>query len=226
MSSEHRQVGKYDIRVFVTNGTWRQNCYLVSHADSGEQILIDPGERVDDLTAAIANGGPLRQILLTHAHHDHVAGASFYAQKHSIPCLVHEGDQRLLRHAPMYALRFAGVHIAPILEASAFRCPVSWAFATTTIHAVHSPGHTQGSVCYDFGEFCFTGDTLLNKKIGRTDLPGGDDAQLVASVTSLLASFDKGSLTLFPGHGSSWTLDEARSWWKTAGKDADKANDQ
>lgn len=208
--------GDLRVETIVTRGPWRENCYLVEHAPSGEQAVIDPGGDAERIVAALAaRGGPVRHLLLTHAHHDHVGAAAAVARHFGLTCLLHGADERLLRHAPMYALRFAGKRIEPPRPYATFREPPELGLGPHPIRAVHTPGHTPGSVCFRVGDLAFTGDTVLRESVGRTDLPGGDWEVLAATVTALLEALPPRT-TLLPGHGGTWTAAEARAWWPGA----------
>lgn len=207
-------LGDYRITKIVTGQYWMENCYLVSHLPSGEQALIDPGENADSIVQAVLdNGTQLRYIFLTHAHHDHVGAVAALCRRFDLPCRVHKDDLRLLRHAPMYALRFAHKQIQAADRIEIFDEQISFSLGKQQIRVIHTPGHTSGSVCFSFDNFVFTGDTLMNQHIGRTDLPGGDPALLASSVNQLLA-YLSGETILFPGHGEPWPLEQAHIWWK------------
>ena len=179
--------GEYQITTIVTGELWKENCYLVNHLPSGEQVLIDPGDDPDLIVQAVLDGGAkLRHILLTHAHHDHVGAVAALCRRFGLPCDVHKGDARLLRHAPMYASRFAGKRIEPPEPFRAYEDQPVFQLGERSIETIHTPGHTSGSVCSKVGDFVFTGDTLLYERVGRTDLPGGDAALLVTSVRWLM----------------------------------------
>jgi len=189
---------------------------MVCHMPSIEAAVIDPGGNADDIIGTVLGDSvTVRRILLTHAHHDHVGAVAALCRRFRIACEIHKGDARLLRHAPMYALRFGGKHFEAAEPSNAFDGPWVIQLGLRQINVVHTPGHTAGSVCYDFGGFLFTGDTLLYHHVGRTDLPGGDATLLNRSIQNLLDIFPDDTV-LFPGHGRVWTIGEARLWWHEA----------
>jgi hydroxyacylglutathione hydrolase len=207
-------LGDYQVSRIVSE-YWQENCYLVNHTPSGELAVIDPGNAGDSIIQAVEQkGANLKHVFLTHAHHDHVASVAMIHQRFSVECTLHQADLRLLRHAPMYAMRFGGCKIQAPKPFATFSAPAEFEFGTGTIRIFHSPGHTSGSVCYLFDGFSFTGDTLLHKQIGRTDLPGGETETLLASVNRLVEEIPA-EYTLFPGHGKSWKVEDALTWWKT-----------
>jgi glyoxylase-like metal-dependent hydrolase (beta-lactamase superfamily II) len=206
-------IGEYRITT-ITGDYERENCFLVGHIPSGEQVVIDPGNHSDVIKQVAAKGGTrLRNVLLTHAHYDHVGAVAILCRDYGIPCDVHKDDARLLRQAPVYALRFAKRRIELPGPARLFDGKHMFSFGERTIQVVHTPGHTPGSVCYSFSGFAFTGDTLMHQLVGSTDLPGGDVATLSLSIDRLLESLPDDTI-LFPGHGVPWTLKEAKVWWQ------------
>ena len=213
-------LGQCRILRIVTGEAWRENCYLVTDVPSGEMALVDPGDDGDlIIRAVLEDGARLHHILLTHAHHDHVGAVAALCRRFGLACDIHKDDARLLRHAPMYALMFAHRHIEPPAPFRLFEDQPVLQLGERSVQVIHTPGHTFGSVCYDFGGFVFTGDTLLYQCVGRTDLPGGDAKMLAASVSRLVERLP-GDTVMFPGHGRQWTLSEAQNWWQEAAASA------
>jgi hydroxyacylglutathione hydrolase len=210
------ELGACELRVVVTGGLWKENCYLVRDRATGAQVIIDPGGEADLIIERLDGGNPPSLILLTHAHHDHVGAVAALARRYSIQCVLHKNDSRLLRHAPMYAWRFTGSTIEPPAPVRTYEGQPMFTLGGRPITVIHTPGHTSGSVCYDFGEFLFTGDTLLYRSVGRTDLPGGDRSALVTSVDTLLAGLAPETL-ICPGHGRPFSAGLARAWWAETG---------
>jgi hydroxyacylglutathione hydrolase len=209
-----RQFGRFLVVTIPSGEPWKENCYLVRHEDSREQVVIDPGGPAETIAEAVEqHGGRLQRILLTHAHHDHVAAVTELRRRHQIPCYLHAHDARLLRHAPIYSVRFGGERMEPVRDVSTFEGEPDFPFGDGQISTIHTPGHTAGGVVYCLPAFTFTGDTLFNQRVGRTDLPGGDAAALSSSISRLLDRLP-GDAVLFPGHGRPWVAAEARAWWQ------------
>jgi glyoxylase-like metal-dependent hydrolase (beta-lactamase superfamily II) len=216
ITREKSRVGGYDITTLVSDERWCENCYLVRHAASSEQILIDPGGNADGIIQAVVDQGEnLKMILITHAHHDHVMALSAVHQRFSVPCYVQKEDVKLMRQAPMYAMVFASQQIPAFIDFQAMTDQDVLRTKSQMIQVIHSPGHTLGSVCYGFGGFVFTGDTLFYKHMGRSDTPGASAEQLKDSISRLTATLS-GETVLFPGHGRAWTAGEAKRWWEHA----------
>lgn len=211
--------GEFQVNIFTTGAPWKENCYLVHHLPSGEQVIIDPGDDAEGIAQAVLYGGDkLCAIWLTHAHHDHVGAVAALCRTFSLVCDLHKGDMRLLRHAPMYALLFASKHIEAPEPIRTYEELPQLQLGQRAVEVIHTPGHTPGSVCYRLGSFVFTGDTLLYECVGRTDLPGGDAAQLKTSISRLVESMP-GDTVILPGHGRTWTVADARVWLQAATND-------
>jgi len=215
----HQRIGEFEIQTIRSGAPWKENCYLVRHLPTGEQVVIDPGADAETIIQAVlANGSELDQIWLTHAHHDHIVAVAGLCRHFGISCRLHKADQRLLRHGPMYAQRFAGLEIEAPTDVQFFKLPCEFQIGGHRVEIVSTPGHTSGSVCYALEGFVFTGDTLIYEHVGRTDLPGGDDTLIKASVSQLLENLPAETI-LFGGHGRPWTVAQSQKWWQTVRSD-------
>lgn len=206
----------FHVVMYTPDLVWRENCYLLCFQDQ-ECFIIDPGFACEDVCSYVESHGYLvKGILLTHAHHDHLASADYISGHFHVPCILHEADKRLLMHAPMYALRFAQETIKRPANIMWLTDAVGDNLAGQYgIHVIHTPGHTPGGVCYICGNVIFSGDTIVKGYVGRTDLPGSNREQLEASVEQLFASQEiPDGMDLYPGHGLAWTISEAREWWR------------
>jgi glyoxylase-like metal-dependent hydrolase (beta-lactamase superfamily II) len=209
--------GDLSIETFVT-GTWRENCYLVTDRGASETAVIDPGDDHERLIEFIENRGyRVTLILLTHAHYDHVGAVAALSEHTGLPCHVHRDDKKLLRRAPLYALSFEKKKIPLPTSIELFDDCAKFELGSRVFESMPCPGHTPGGTCFRIENLLFVGDTILIRKRGRTDLPGGDAETLEASIARLLGELE-GDFAIFPGHGAPWTLDEARSWWAEQGE--------
>lgn len=209
---ETYQHGAFSVAAIPTGERWGAICYVVRDASSGEAVIVDPGGASSAIRAAVAGlGASVRGVLLTHAHHDHVGAAAEVAAHFGVRCHIHSADFKLLRKAATYSVAFGGRPFPPVTDPVALDAEGS-TFAFGPLRIVHTPGHTPGSCSFFFPGFVFTGDTLLHREVGRTDLPGSDRAALVASVDEImrLASDDD---ILYGGHPRPWRAGEARRWW-------------
>lgn len=204
----------------IETGRWRENTYLVYFRPTSLLFIIDPGADGAKIINLIEKQGVAPSfILLTHAHHDHVASVGPICQKYKIPFYLHPNDQRLLRQAPMYSISFGDGAIETPGTPTLFDAldgqrwtALTLEFEAGLIQALHTPGHTSGGVSYLMEGVIFTGDTLLHSQVGRTDLPGADKTLRASSVRSLF-SLSTPETRLFPGHGEPWSVEEARRWW-------------
>jgi glyoxylase-like metal-dependent hydrolase (beta-lactamase superfamily II) len=184
------------------------NCTLLGDPEAGEAIVIDPGDEVGRIHRRLVELGlKLKQIIVTHAHIDHVGGALRLKQLTGAPILLNENDLPLLN---MMAQQAAWVGIAPPETA-----PPDANLANGQLvglerypaEVIHTPGHTQGSVCLHFAplKLLVAGDTLFAGSIGRTDLPGGDYDQIIDSIQSRLLALPDETRVL-TGHGPATTI--------------------
>ena len=189
-------------------GSFGSNCYLL--VSGSQAAVVDPSADADViLQKAAEKGATLQYILLTHGHFDHICSLDTLREKAGIPAYVHTLDAELTEDAHRNAF-FTFFH-----NYRTWRRPETLlvdgdtlSLGETTIRVLHTPGHTNGSVCFDCGgEFLITGDTLFAQGFGRYDLYGGDPYLLKDSLQKL-AKLPQ-STTIYPGHGSSASLAEA-----------------
>ena len=180
-------------------GAYQTNCYIAWGEDSDDCIVIDPGYNPETvLFAAKQLGKEIAGILLTHGHFDHVGAVRGIAEKTGCPVYIHPGD--LSQPEEMTAGPLSYTHTYG--EGDTVR------LAGLTLRVLSTPGHTPGSVCLLTENTLFSGDTLFQDSIGRTDFPGGNFAQMRASLNRLAAMED--DLRVLPGHGPATTLHEEK----------------
>lgn len=193
------------------------NCTVLADAATREAIIIDPGGEVERIAAIVrANDLTVRAIIHTHAHLDHILHTRDVKQAHGGEVCLHPGDRPLYDAAAIQAAMFGWAPPAMTPVERWLADGDRLAFGAQAAVVVHTPGHTPGSVCFEVavpGErtVLFAGDTLFRRGVGRTDLPGGDTAQLRASIRERLYTRDLDAVVV-PGHGPTTTLgDEARA---------------
>ena len=183
------------------------NCYLLTE-DGKTAVAIDPGEETV-LIEAEKRGLTVTHVLLTHCHFDHIGGCLALQQAGAkVGCCKDELFQ--LQHQAEGARLFG---LAPALDFTpdfTFSGGDKLTFGGISFEVIATPGHTQGSVCILAGDALFSGDTLFQGSVGRTDLPGGDFRALEKSVKTLYAL--AGDYTVYPGHGGRTTLSFERKY--------------
>jgi hydroxyacylglutathione hydrolase len=192
--------------VSLPNGQFAENCYLVADRRTREAAIIDPGEEPALFLAELDNRAwTLRAIWLTHAHIDHIIGVGAVHAKTGAPIYLHPLDRPLYDALPQYGT-WIGMNLDPppspehelgleqVLRVGRFQFAVRF-----------TPGHSPGSVSFLGEGMIFGGDVLFNGSVGRTDLPGGDSATLMATIQSQFLSLPD-STVVHSGHGPDTTI--------------------
>ncbi len=188
------------------------NCTLMGDEEAGEAIVIDPGDEIARIHRRLTELGlQLKQILITHAHIDHVGGALRLKKLTGAPIFLNQNDLPLLKMMETQAawLGIPTPETAPPDESLADGMVVG--LSRYPAEVLHTPGHTQGSVCLHFTplKLLIAGDTLFAGSIGRTDLPGGNYGQILDSIGARLLPLPDETQVL-PGHGSATTIGQER----------------
>jgi hydroxyacylglutathione hydrolase len=196
----------------VVVGPFAMNAWLAACSETGEAVLIDPGAELPRVLALRRpEGFTVKRILLTHGHVDHAAGAAEAREATGAPVSIHEGDVPWLAMLPRQAAMFGLEDARPLTPDATLADGEVVTVGRQSATVLHTPGHCPGSVSLWFEEagVVFTGDTLFQGSVGRTDLPGGDFEQLARSITGKL--FTLGDAVKFlPGHGPGGTIGEER----------------
>lgn len=203
----------------VVVGPIQCNCYIISDPVNKKAYLIDPGAESQELLAYLEKMKlELEAVLITHAHLDHVGGIEMLYEKFPSPVYYHAGDIPLYTHLDVQAESF-GWQLSqlearqPTIGDPSLRDGEDHIFATGAVKVLHTPGHTPGSVCFlaDGAEkIVFTGDTLFQGSIGRTDLWGGSFPQIIDSIKERLLTLAD-DVKVMPGHGDHTSIGQERA---------------
>ena len=185
-------------------GRMQANCYIVQAGD-GTAAVVDPGDEAARLLQHLQSTGlRVTAVWLTHGHFDHIGAADALRAAFSCPIVALAAEAALLAD-PQKNLSSAFSPVPLSLTADTLLADGdTFAFGGETVGVLHTPGHTSGSCCYKLGKWLFTGDTLFDGSIGRTDFPTGDPTALSLSLERLVAIPD--DLCVLPGHGAATTL--------------------
>ncbi len=195
----------------VVVGLFRENCYIVGSRRTGEAICVDPGDEPAEILALARDMGVrITRIVCTHAHLDHIMAVRAVKEATGAPFLLHADDLDLAGQLPLVARAWLGSEVPPAPAPDYLvRDGDDFEIAGVSLTALHTPGHTQGSICVHGGGMLFSGDTLFRGSIGRTDLPGGDHEQLMRSITERLLDLPDDTIVL-PGHMQETTIGAER----------------
>jgi glyoxylase-like metal-dependent hydrolase (beta-lactamase superfamily II) len=194
-------------------GAIAENTYLVGCSETGEAVIVDPGGETARVAALREPGGfRVTRILLTHGHFDHIQGAAEAKELFDAPISIHPGDRELYEGLQQQLMMFG-------FDDPGAPPPVDHLFEDGEVfqigkqqgRVIHTPGHTQGGCCFLFPEakVIITGDTLFTGSIGRTDLPGGDLAQIVRSLRERVLTVGD-DVRFYPGHGPDGLIGDER----------------
>lgn len=188
----------------LTVGAFQENCYLIQpDSDSPAIYIIDPGEEANHIIEVIEqqNFEP-QAILLTHAHLDHIKATGALCKHFGIDVFCHADDVELFK-SPLNDFTPYLARDVEFPEPKTFEQFVG----EREFQILHTPGHTQGGclLYFEAGPLAFSGDTIFQGSVGRTDLPGGDHTQLIASIKREVFSLPP-QTRLYPGHGPFTTV--------------------
>ena len=200
---------------FPLGALWT-NGYLFWDEATKDAFFVDPGGSTQEVTDFIsANNLNLKAILLTHGHIDHVAGIHELVPFTGDNIYIHHDDAAMLRKPSRQLQALLGVSFGGLENFREVEDGTRLEFSGYKVEAIHTPGHTEGSVCYmvedDGGhKVLLSGDTLFAQSVGRTDLEGGDDVKLEASLRRLAELPD--GLHVLPGHGPDTNIGSEREF--------------
>ncbi len=179
-----------------------ENTYLIFGTDS--VLVIDPGIGFEPSKEDL-QGLPVSKIILTHGHFDHIYGTKSLVEKYGATVYIHTEEAEYLSNLSLCDPIGTGLPITLPKADVLVNDGDIIDFEAHKIEVIHTPGHTPGSMCLLADKIMFSGDTVFQNSIGRTDFPRGSASQMRASLNKL-KQFD-GGITIYPGHGDPTTLE-------------------
>jgi len=193
-------------------GRLQCNCSIIADENTREAMVIDPGDDIGDIQAILQKHGVrVKQIVITHAHIDHVGGAMKLRTATGAPILLNQKDHALLKMLDMQAA-WLGMSAPDEVEVDRTVTDADKVEAGALVaNVIHTPGHTEGSICLYFPaeQKLIAGDTLFAGSIGRTDLPGGSFDKIIRSLHEKVLSLPDETIVV-PGHGPLTTIGDER----------------
>lgn len=199
----------------LTVGPFQSNCHIVACADTGEAVIFDAGAEAPRILETVRSMQVMvKAVVNTHAHIDHVSGVADVVEALGVPVFMHRDDLPLYEGVPRQAVMFGlpAPKIVPIQRYLEEGDVIH--VGRLTGRVMKMPGHTPGHVIVVFDAetppFAVVGDVLFQGSIGRTDLPGGDHAQMMKSLERFLPMPD--NTAIYSGHGPATTIGEEKRW--------------
>lgn len=185
----------------IVVGVFAENCWVIGSRRTSEGIVIDPGDQPDEILALARDMGVnIKTIANSHAHLDHILGVRGVHEATGASFAFHQSDLEIAKGAAQSAARMLGQEIEPPPAPDRFLADGDEVEVDgLKLQVIHTPGHTQGSIAFYTEGMLFSGDTLFRGSIGRTDLPGGNYEQEMASIVDKLLTLPEDTVVL-PGH--------------------------
>ena len=185
----------------IVVGVFQENCWIIGNRRTGEAIAIDPGDQPEEILALAKDMGvTIKAIANSHAHVDHILGVRGVQEATGAKFHLHREDLPVAAQAVRSALMFTGREVEPPPEPDFFPQEGDEIEVDgLKLKVLHTPGHTAGSLSYYAEGMLFSGDTLFQGSIGRTDLPGGNYQQEMNSIVDKLLALPDDTVVL-PGH--------------------------
>lgn len=200
------------IHEIIPVGPLQCNCSIIGDEASREALVIDPGDEIAEIVAILRKHNlGVKQIVITHAHIDHVGGAMKLRAATGAAILINENDYALLKMLDVQAAWIGMEDPGKVEIAASLGESDKVQTGGLVANVLHTPGHTEGSICLYFPaeKTLIAGDTLFAGSIGRTDLPGGSFEKIIRSIHGKLLALPE-ETTVVPGHGELTTIGSER----------------
>jgi len=195
----------------VAVGPLQCNCHILADKASKEADIVDPGDDADRILELV-KGYKVVALLHTHCHFDHMTATRKVSEATGAEILIHKSDKAYYDQlAKQYELFRIPKKVDDPLPVKRFlKDGDKIEFGKESLNVLHTPGHTEGSCCFHAEGILLSGDTLFQRSIGRTDLPGGNMEQEAESIRTKLYTLDP-ETAVYPGHGDATTIAEERA---------------
>ena len=193
-------------------GPLQCNCSVIGDETTREAMVIDPGDDIEDVAAIISKHNlKVKQIVITHAHIDHVGGAMKLRALTGAPILLNQNDYALLKMIDVQATWVGMESPGEVKIDAELAHGENLSAGSLSANVLHTPGHSEGSVCLYFPteKLLIAGDTLFAGSIGRTDLPGGSFEKIMRSLHQRVLALPDDTVVI-PGHGPKTTIGDER----------------
>lgn len=196
---------------FRVVGEIQTNCYFLYDEETKECVIVDPGYEADKILEFIQKRKlEVKKILLTHGHFDHITAADSLRKKLDVKICAAAAEREILENPQLNASVMVGNPVSLKVD-EWFEDGQEVTVLGQTMRCILTPGHTSGGMCYYFPKagILFSGDTLFQESVGRTDFPTGSMSQLIASIREKLFVLPD-AVRVYPGHGMMTSIQDEK----------------
>jgi glyoxylase-like metal-dependent hydrolase (beta-lactamase superfamily II) len=191
-------------------GPFDTNCYIVGSESNREGMIVDPGDKAKEILKKVEDLQlDIKLIALTHGHIDHIGALKKIKEATGAEVAVHGDDAKSIGRKQPLSMIFGLFYPTPPPPDRVLKDGDSIEVGGLHFAVLHTPGHTPGGICLLGEGVVFSGDTLFNHSVGRTDLPGGSYDKLMGSIQTKLMTLPDETI-VYPGHGPGTTIGAER----------------